>query len=90
MERTDAAILRICRMEWIFDTLLSADPSTLLADPVLAAMLEELIAYYESPQWRADYEADEQGAFPPDLKRGVLSQDGVFDFLSDIRELSQE
>ena len=28
-----------------------------------------------------DYEADERGEFPPDLKRGVLSQDALFDLL---------
>lgn len=89
MEQTNPAILRIRRMEAIFDILLSADLSTLRADPSLASMLEELITYYDSPQWLADYEADERGELPPDLKRGVLSQDGVYDLLSDIQRLSQ-
>ena len=80
---------RIRRMEAIFDILLSTDPSTLHADPSLAAMLEELTAYYDSPQWLADYEADERGELPPDLKRGVLSQDGVYNLLSDIQRLSK-
>mgnify|MGYP003292688889 CR=1 FL=1 len=90
MEQTDPATFRICRMEAIFDILLSADPSTLRTDPLLASMLAELTAYYDSPQWLADYEADEQGLLPPDLKRGVLSQDGVYDLLSDIRQLSDQ
>ena len=30
-----------------------------------------------------DFEADEAGKLPPDLKRGVLSEDGVYDILSD-------
>ena len=68
----------------IFDILLSADPGSIPADPTLAAMLSELTTYYESPQWLADYQADEQGAFPPDLKRGVLSQDGVYNLLATI------
>ena len=42
------------------------------------AMLEE---YYTSGEWRAVYEADEAGEFPADLKRGVLSQDGVYELL---------
>ena len=75
---------RIRRMEGIFDTLLAADPSALRTDPLLASMLAELTAYYESPQWLADYEADEQGLLPPDLKRGVLSQDGVYNLLATI------
>ena len=84
MEHTESTLLRIRRMEAIFDILLSADPSTLPTDPILAPMLEELTAYYDSPQWLADYEADEQGLLPPDLKRGVLSQDGIFNFLATI------
>ena len=35
--------------------------------------------YYTSGQWRKDYEADEQGLLPKDLKRGVLSQDALYD-----------
>ena len=41
----------------------------------------ELVDYYESGQWRKDYEADERGELPRDLKRGVLSQDGLWDLL---------
>ena len=33
--------------------------------------------YEESGQWLQDYEADERGELPHDLKRGVLSQDGL-------------
>ena len=33
--------------------------------------------YEESGQWLQDYEADERGEIPRDLKRGVLSQDGL-------------
>ena len=43
-------------------------------------LLEE---YYTSGQWREDYEADENGRLPPDLKRGVLSQDGLYDLLEE-------
>ena len=42
----------------------------------------ELIAYYESGQWLKDYEADERGELPRNLKRGVLSQDGLWELLS--------
>ena len=38
--------------------------------------------YYSSGKWLADYEADEAGAYPPELKRGVLSQDGLYELLS--------
>ena len=42
---------------------------------------QALIDYYESGQWLADYEADERGDLPRDLKRGVLSQDGLWNLL---------
>ena len=41
----------------------------------------ELVDYYESGQWLKDYEADERGELPRDLKRGVLSQDGLWELL---------
>jgi len=43
--------------------------------------LRLLNAYYTSGQWREDYEADERGELPPDLKCGVLSQDALYDLL---------
>lgn len=46
--------------------------------------LRDLTQYYESGQWLRDYELDEQGLLPPDLKRGVLAQDAVYDFLDRI------
>ena len=37
--------------------------------------------YYASGEWLEDYEADERGEFPPDMKRGILSQDALFDLI---------
>ena len=34
-----------------------------------------------------DFEADEAGKFPADLKRGVLSEDAVYDLIAEHREL---
>ena len=42
----------------------------------------ELRDYYENGQWLRDYEADERGELPANLKRGVLSQDGLWDLLN--------
>ena len=33
-----------------------------------------------------DYEADERGELPPDLKRGVLSQDALYDLLERLND----
>lgn len=47
----------------------------------------ELGGYYGSPAWRRDLAADEAGKLPRDLKRGVLSEDGAYDALTDSRRL---
>ena len=47
----------------------------------------ELENYYSSTTWMQDYEDDEQGRIPKDLKRGVLSEDAVYDLITDHREL---
>ena len=66
-------IRRVERMEAVFDAVQhSPDPEG----------LRELRAYYESGQWQRDYEADERGELPRDLKRGVLSQDALWDLLA--------
>ena len=45
--------------------------------------LRSLGEYLASEEWIADYEADEAGQLPADLKRGVLSQDAVYDLLAE-------
>ena len=45
--------------------------------------VQALSAYYEDDDWREDFEADEAGRLPKDLKRGVLSEDGIYDVLSE-------
>ena len=45
--------------------------------------LDALRDYMDSGQWKDDYEADEAGQIPSDLKRGVLSEDGLYNLLQD-------
>ncbi|WP_074741909.1 DUF4298 domain-containing protein [Ruminococcus sp. YRD2003] len=40
--------------------------------------LKALSEYYSSDAWKRDYAADEAGLLPKDLKRGVLSEDGIY------------
>ncbi len=47
----------------------------------------ELSSYYGGEDWRKDFADDEAGRLPADLKRGVLSEDAVYDLLSDNREI---
>jgi len=48
----------------------------------------ELAAYYGSDEWKRDYADDEQGLLPPGLRRGVLSEDGIWNVLSDSSALN--
>jgi len=49
--------------------------------------LRALGDYYGSDEWKQDFSADEAGLLPKDLKRGVLSEDAVWNVLIDNREL---
>lgn len=79
---------RIIRMESCFDTISQAihNGVDIIKDSLLKTMLDELVSYYESDLWLSDYEADERGEIPQDLKRGVLSQDGVYNLLIEINK----
>ena len=47
--------------------------------------IAELERYYGSEAWKQDFAADEAGLLPADLKRGVLSEDGVWNLLEEVR-----
>ena len=49
--------------------------------------IQQLSDYYGSDAWKQDFADDEAGQLPADLKRGVLSEDGLWNLLSDNREL---
>ena len=53
------------------------------AQEAIAALDE----YYGSDLWKQDFADDEAGRLPADLKRGVLSEDAVWDLLADVKEL---
>ncbi len=66
------------------DTIRRIEYMESLYDMALATgqIPRELREYYENGQWLLDYEADERGELPATLKRGVLSQDGLWDLLA--------
>ena len=43
--------------------------------------IKELSDYYFSRQWMADYDADNRGEIPQNLKRGVLSEDAAYNII---------
>ena len=85
-EQIQDAVARVQQMERCFDELEQAvqnDP-TASEEPWFQTRLRQLLDYYENGQWLRDYELDEQGFLPSDLKRGVLAEDTVYHFLTDL------
>lgn len=74
-EKEREAFRRIAEMEEIFDRVSEGKG---YADDL--AILE---AYYTGKDWRFDYGLDEAGLLPANLKRGVLSEDGIYNLISD-------
>ncbi len=82
MQKTE----RIQYYESVLDKILAANRALEEALEQYAAtqpLVRELNAYYGSREWRNDLAEDEAGLLPSDLKRGVLSEDGAYDALSD-------
>ena len=48
--------------------------------------LRELSAYYGSDEWKQDFADDEAGLLPGWLRRGVLSEDGIYNVLEEYGE----
>ena len=84
-------IARIRKMERRLDRALAAVKRLSAALDKWEAAQADIAAldeYYGS-DWRKDFEDDEAGRLPADLKRGVLSEDGIWDLLADCKELKE-
>ena len=82
-------INRIKNMEAVFDFLqrMVAEKSfSVCKQNWFRIHLNNLLNYYENGLWLSDYELDEKGLIPSGIKRGILSQDGFYNFLTDISE----
>lgn len=82
---------RISRMEQLFDRASEAVTELSAAfDKYQAAQeaIATLSAYYGSDEWKQDFADDEAGRLPACLKRGVLSEDGIWNLLAEVRELN--
>lgn len=86
-------IKRIQRMEEILDkseATLELLRIALVHYEELQQDLHTLIDYYESTLWRKDMLDDDHGRLPKDLKRGVLSEDGIWNMLSEKDDLCRK
>ena len=90
------SMFRIEKMEKILDklNLLMSEmeqpsPSDAMVKEYLRfqTQVKKLDKYYSCDDWKKDFEMDEQGEFPPYLKRGVLSEDAVYDALANNEEI---
>jgi hypothetical protein len=78
-------IQRVIRMERLFNQVLrlkSKLPRTLAEQRAMRQSLAVLASYYSSREWKEDFAADEAGLLPKSLKRGILSEDGLWNLLS--------
>ncbi|MBR3291920.1 MAG: DUF4298 domain-containing protein [Bacteroidales bacterium] len=85
-------IQRIAAMEAAFDrTDLAVRmlESALDTYETVKVDIDRLTDYLESGAWREDFEADEAGLVPGGLKRGVLSEDGLYNLLADIVRVNE-
>ena len=81
---------RISQMEEILDNasaVLSRLENDLAEFEKIQSDIRKLEAYYTGKDWKNDFKLDEDGKLPEDLKRGVLSEDAIYDLLEKNREL---
>ena len=76
---------RIRYMERLLDFVIETRKEQPI-DPEKSARIQEalgiLAEYYTSDEWKQDFADDEAGLLPKDLKRGVLSEDGIWNLLT--------
>ena len=87
------AVERIQEMEEILDraSKIMTDLESNIAEfESLQSEIKELEKYYTGNKWKSDFKLDEDGKLPQDLKRGVLSEDGICDQLERYKELKEK
>ena len=83
MSKIRKACERVTYYEGLYDKALQLRRGEIKesVDGELQNVLAKLSAYLESPEWKTDFRLDEEGKLPKDLKRGVLSEDGIYNLL---------
>ena len=86
----DKRIARIAEMETMLvkaEAAVHSLSSALDQYESVTDQLHKLEEYYVSGEWRSDFESDEDGLIPDDVRRGVLSEDALYNILADNDEL---
>lgn len=81
-------IERIRLYERYYDELSDALRELQAASAKLDSLKEikaELEKYYGGELWKKDFADDEKGLLPKGLKRGVLSEDGLYNLFEELR-----
>lgn len=84
---------RITQMEHRLDRATAAVEALAAAMEQYQAAQDDLAAldaYLGSPEWHADRNDDEAGRLPAVLRRGVLSEDAIWNLLKRNRELHKQ
>ena len=92
MKDNKKQIARIRLMERRLNRAVAAVKRLTAALDKYEAVLVDITAldeYYGSELWRQDLADDEAGRLPEGLKRGVLSEDGIWNLLTDCKELNE-
>lgn len=90
MNTPEDLLSRVREMEERYDRLtrvITSLEDALAAYARVRPDLEALQEYLDSGQWKADFEADEAGEIPAGVKRGVLSEDGLYNLLEQVGQL---
>ena len=50
----------------------------------------KILSDYYSNDWKKDFEADEEGKIPKDVKRGVLGEDTLYNLFEDYYQIGED
>lgn len=91
-EYIERSVKRIKELESVFDEV----SKTLKEEPIKLNNTEYqnkikiLVDYLDSGMWLKDYELDEKGLIDQSVKRGILSEDGLYNLIFEIQEFIQK
>ncbi len=91
-EEIGYAVERVEHLEKIFDEVKESfiSDKNFFENKKMQVKVSLLTQYLESGQWLRDFELDEKGELPKELKRGILSEDGLYNLIADIEQKSKK